>query len=399
MPRATLSACLIVQDEQRRLPAALDSLAFCDEIVVVDGGSGDQTVALAEGAGAKVLENPWPGFAAQRNVALHAAGGDWVLEVDADERVSPELRASIETLLAGPNSAEADVAVFALRHRFLGGLLGPSGKYPAYRTRLWRRGSYEHDESRRVHEGVEPRERPVVLSGDLEHELADTLGEALADAWRYARLESSHISPPRGPKPYLVGIALRPAVKLAYRLTLDGGWRDGWRGLLKVALDAGSDALVWSRVLVRRLSRSKGCGEVAQAREPTDAHFGRRPAGPPKVVALAHGPAAAARARDWLSALAAGGVDVALVCDRSAAAGGEAIAGQRVRRLTPLAALRALDVEMQIRTAHAVVAFGARARLVRALLPGALRPSVDGVRADAQPEMALARLRAALRWS
>src|SRR5947209_3726192 len=98
MARATLSACLIVQDEQDRLPDALASVAFCDEVIVVDGGSGDGTVQIARAGGARVIENPWPGFAAQRNVALDAARGEWILEIDADERVSPPLRRSIEAL-------------------------------------------------------------------------------------------------------------------------------------------------------------------------------------------------------------------------------------------------------------------------------------------------------------
>ena len=67
---------MIVQDEEARLPAALASVAFCDEVIVVDGGSGDRTMEIARNAGATVVENPWPGFAAQRNVALDAASGD-----------------------------------------------------------------------------------------------------------------------------------------------------------------------------------------------------------------------------------------------------------------------------------------------------------------------------------
>ena len=398
MSRERISACLIVQDEQRRLPEALDSVRFCDEIVVVDGGSRDDTVALARAAGATVIENPWPGFARQRNVALAAAGGDWVLELDADERVSPHLRVSIEALLQD-SAAGIDVAVCPLRHRFLGAPLGPSGKYPAYRTRIFRRGAYEHDQSRQVHEGIEPRERPVVLAGDLEHELADTAREALADAWRYARLESSHIPPPRAPLAYLLGIVLRPAAKLVYRLAIEGGLRDGWRGLLKISLDAGSDALVWSLVLARALS----AGRRAPADAPATSaqHFGRRPTGPPKVVALAGRGRPERAARAWLAELATAGVDVALIREDG---GGDRAPptdppGQRVRRLAPLQTMRALDVEMQVRTAHAVVAFGLRARLLARLLPGSLRPSIAGVEAGTAPERALERLRAAVAWS
>ncbi|MHB1539271.1 MAG: glycosyltransferase family 2 protein, partial [Solirubrobacteraceae bacterium] len=275
MSRERVTACLIVQDERERLPAALASVAFCDEVIVVDGGSTDGTQELARAAGATVIENDWPGFAAQRNIALDAASGDWVLEIDADERVSPQLRASIESLLAACEEG-ANVAVCALRNRFLGGWLGASAKYPAYRTRLFRTSVYRHDPARLVHEGVEPRERPVVLEGDLEHELAATPAEALADAWRYARLEAGRLQAPARVPAYLVGLLLRPLAKLAYRTLLENGWRDGWRGLAKISLDAGSDAVVWALLLARalaspgaRASGVRACAGRSRAGEPS----------------------------------------------------------------------------------------------------------------------------------
>ncbi|MGH2902534.1 MAG: glycosyltransferase family 2 protein [Solirubrobacteraceae bacterium] len=383
-----LTACLIVQDEQERLPRALDSVGFCDEIVVVDGGSTDGTVEIARAAGARVIVNPWPGFAAQRNVALDAASGEWVLEIDADERVSPPLRASIEELLAAPDP-DVKIAVCALRNRFLGRLLGPSAKYPAYRSRLFRRGAYRHDESRAVHEGIEPRQRPAVLAGDLEHELAATSREALLDAWRYARLESSHIVPPSSPLTYLVGVVIRPAAKVAYRTIVDRGWRDGWPGLAKILLDAASDVLVWMLVLVN-VTGSTTPNEASK--QSTDRHFGHRPAGSPKVVAIAARGDAAQRARRWLGSLRAEGLDVALVSDDSIR--DEEIPLQAVSRLRPLATMRALDVETQIRTVHAVVAFGHRATLVRRLLPSSLRPKIPGLDAHTDPVLAAKRLRA-----
>lgn len=394
--RQKITACLIVQDEERRLPAALDTLGFCDEIVVVDGGSSDRTIEIARARGAKVIENPWPGFAAQRNVAIAAATGDWVLEIDADERISPELRAEIVQLLSTADQ-NVNVAVFPSRNRFLGRFLGPAGKYPLYRTRLFRRGVYEHDESRQVHEGIEPRERPMVLHGDIEHELADSVAEALRDAWSYAKLESAHIPPTRDPRAYVFGIVVRPAAKLGYRLVLDGGWRDGWRGLFKVLLDVGSDALVWTLAL---LGPSRGSAAPAEASSPADpgaGHFGRRPIGPPKVIALARRGRPEQQARRWLGELAAAGVDVALVCDQTTGASGLPV--QRLRRLGLLLTMHAVDVEMQIRTAHAVVAFGKRAKLIQLLLPGALRPHVVGVDSTVEPARAVERLRAAVRWS
>jgi glycosyltransferase involved in cell wall biosynthesis len=94
-----LSAVLITHDEESRLPAALQSVAFCDEIVVVDSGSSDATREIAEAAGARVLlRTPWPGFVAQRNAAVDAARNDWVLALDADERVTPVLAAEIQAM-------------------------------------------------------------------------------------------------------------------------------------------------------------------------------------------------------------------------------------------------------------------------------------------------------------
>ncbi len=398
MPRARISACLIVQNERERLPAALASVAFCDEMIVVDGGSTDGTAALARAAGARVIERPWQGFAIQRNVAIDAAGGDWILEVDADERVSPALRASIEALLAQPPEGVA-MAVCALRNRFLGGALGPSAKYPAYRSRLFRRGAYRHDESLAVHEGLEPRERPAILAGDLEHELAATLREALLDTYGYARLESRRVPRPRAAGAYLKGIVLRPAAKLCYRAVLDGGWRDGWRGMLKISLDAGSDSLVWMLVLLRRgraqTPPSGGGGE----------HFGRRRAGPVRIVAVSDHGRPTERAVRWLSALQRHGADVALISEKPDPS--HDIPQQAVARIAPLAIIRALDVERQVRVIDAVVPFGRRARLVQHLLPPTLRPAIPGLSPDMDPDRAFALIEGtphmsgtvALKWS
>jgi hypothetical protein len=410
MPPERISACLIVQDEQEHISAALESVAFCDETIVVDGGSSDKTVEIARAAGALVIENHWPGFAAQRNVALDAAGGDWVLELDADERVSPALRRSIQALVERSPRAEESMAVCALRNRFLGGLLGPSAKYPAYRSRIFRRGAYRHDETRAVHEGVEPHERPFVLDGDLEHELAGTLNEALVDTLRYARLESLHVDRPATLRAALVGVALRPAAKLAYRTLVDGGWRDGWRGMLKISLDAGTDALVWI-LSIKRGRRGEAGTEGEERKLTREGHFGRRPVGPPKVVALSADGAPRRVAERWLDGLRAEGLDVTLVSPvggaqaweprarvETAAQGdaerddlprvGAGVPLQPLERLSPLGAIRALEIETQLRTIDAVVTVGRRARIVGMLLPQTLRPRIAGLDVSLEPQKA-----------
>ena len=173
------------------------------------------------------------------------------------------------------------MAVFALRNRFLGGPLGPSAKYPSYRSRLFRRGAYRHDESRAVHEGLErartsgdPRGRPRTRARRRR------CARRSADTWRYARLESEHVARPASALAYVKGIVLRPALKLVYRTVIDGGWRDGWRGLLKIWLDVSSDALVWARVLAGGGSSEADAGgralRPAQRGPAEDRRRGRR---------------------------------------------------------------------------------------------------------------------------
>jgi len=123
--RATITGCVIVRNEEGRLPRCLDSLRFCDEVIVVDSGSTDATIDVARVRGATVVENAWPGFGAQRNVALDHARGDWLIEVDADEWLSPELAAEIEAFLAEERPAYS-IAVLPMRQHFLGGELGLS---------------------------------------------------------------------------------------------------------------------------------------------------------------------------------------------------------------------------------------------------------------------------------
>lgn len=360
--RATVTACLIVKDEEVRLPAALETVAFCDEIVVVDSGSADRTPQIARAAGAKVIENPWPGFGGQRNVAIDHATGDWILEVDADERVSPLLRREIEDFLAGPPPADANIGAQPQRDWFLGAPLSAAGKYPKYRYRFFRRGAYRHDELRTVHEGLWSREPVVVFEGDFEHVLAGNWREALKDVWNYAKLEESQQVSPSGAAQWTRRLVLRPPLKFAYRLVIEGGWRDGWRGATKIGLDCASDVMVWTRVLAR---------PAGEGPDPGDVHgLGARLwLGPPRLVGVAGGPADVRPATAWLVEAAAAGADVAIVSDVAPPPG---IRGRRVPDVGPLYLIRALDAEEQLRPYDAVVPFGRRARVLTRLLRGRL---------------------------
>lgn len=385
---ATLSACIIARDEEQSLPDCLASVGFCREIVLVDSGSTDATASIARAAGAHVIEQPWLGFAAQRNVALDHASGDWVLEIDADERVSPQLREEIERFLADPPGG-VDLAGLPLREIFLGHALGPSAKYPKYRHRLLRRGSYRHDQARTVHEGFIPEGVVHPCDGDLIHLLATSWGEAVGDAWRYSRLEAGQLRGARSPASWIAGAVLRPAVKLLYRLTIDGGWRDGWAGFVKISLDCATDSVVWTRHLLGWRGSERGRSGVGES-----THYGSRRLrrGSLRVVGVAADPRAMADARRWLERARVAGADVALVGVRPAVDGvhggldASAVRLRELRRLGPVALIRALDAEDQLRPIDAVVAFGTRAGALMRAVPPALRGELSGISQETQPD-------------
>jgi hypothetical protein len=377
----TITACVIAQDEEQRLPDCLASLEFCDHIVVVDSGSRDRTRELAAGAGAQVVENPWPGFSAQRNVALDHAGGDWVLEIDADERVSPKLAAELRAFLAAPPAVT--MGAIPMRDVFLGKALGPSIRYPRYRHRLFRRGAFRHDEGRSVHEGLWP-DRPVhPFAGELHHLLASSWAEALADARAYARLEAAQRRRP-GAAEALTGIVARPLAKLAYRLFLYGGWRDGGRGFVKIALECGADSLA----TVHRLRHSAGEGLSGFGQE-------QPRLGPVRIVGIARSRRATARLTEWLEAAAREGADVALI--GCAPPAGSDVRHRPLDRLGPGRLVRALDAENQLRPVDALLPAGRRERLAMQLAPAALRGAVAPLSGDDDPQAAQSRLQSETR--
>jgi hypothetical protein len=366
-----LSACVIARNEQRRLPACLASVEFCDEIVVVDSGSTDRTVEIARAAGARVLERAWKGFAAQRNMALDAARGEWVLEVDADERITPPLRDEIVALLADP-PPQVDNAVMPLRQVFLGRRLGPSALYPSGRVRLLRRDVYRHDERRQVHEGVWSAGPAAYFRGDLEHILAESLREAVRDLRAYSRLESEHLPQATAARAVLVGMLVRPATKFLYRAWLLGGWRDGLPGLVKIQLDCLYDALTWARYLTQRRQRA-----AAGASGAGKGHFGRTgggSSGPVKVLAVARGVERTGSARRWLELAARDGADVVLVTDAPAAAG--RLRSVPISQRGPLGVLRAIAWADQLGGIEVLAVGSAVGRIAARLLPAHLRGGV-----------------------
>jgi glycosyltransferase involved in cell wall biosynthesis len=175
-----LSAIIIVKNEATNIAACLDALAFCDERVVVDSGSTDDTIALATARGARVVAHEWKGYGPQKNIALSLAEGDWVLSIDADERVSPELAREIQAIIASPRHDGYEIRRVS---RFLGRDMGL--RSPDYVLRLFRRGRARFSDDL-VHERVVCDGSVGRVETPLQHDAVTRLEQAIDRIDRYS---------------------------------------------------------------------------------------------------------------------------------------------------------------------------------------------------------------------
>ena len=228
----SLSVCIITLNEEANLGRTLESVkGLADEIIVVDSGSTDSTVAIAQSFGAKVSIEPWKGFAAQKNSALAKATSDWILSLDADEEVSPELAASIQSLFKSGKAPSFDAYTMNRRNMYLGRWIKHSGYYPDPKMRLVRRELAEF-ELRAVHEDMKKLPRMGHLNGDLIHHAYPTLESFVEHANRYSSLGAGMVVAERKAGFSIINIVLRPLVRFLYMYIFRLGFLDGREGLL-----------------------------------------------------------------------------------------------------------------------------------------------------------------------
>ena len=233
--RARLSACIITYNEADRIEACLRSVSFCDEIVVVDSHSTDSTRELASALGARVIERDWPGYRTQKQFAVDAATNDWVLCLDADERVSTELRAEVEAARASGLAPYAGWSVPRITDYF-GRFLRHGNAYPDRLTRLFdrRRGRWVGQE---IHENTRVDGPVGRMRGHLEHFSYRNLSDHQARMQRYASLMARALYD-SGKRCGLGRVLLNPQWRFVRGYVLRLGFLDGWRGLVFALIEA-----------------------------------------------------------------------------------------------------------------------------------------------------------------
>jgi len=231
-----LSVVMIAKNAADLLPDCLASVAWADEIVLLDSGSEDNTVEIARATGVKVFINiDWQGYGIQRQRAQSFATGDYVLMIDTDERITPELQQAIQTVLASPQPGA--VYSIARRNYFLGRFMRHCGWYPDRVMRLYERDRYQYN-ANLVHESLDCHQAQVIaLSGDLLHltcrDFASFQRKQLdyATAWAQERHQ-------RGKKTSLTGIFTHTIGAFLKTLLLRGGVLDGKQGWLLAVVNA-----------------------------------------------------------------------------------------------------------------------------------------------------------------
>ena len=227
-----ITATIITLNEAENIREAIQSVDWADEILIVDSESTDATREIAEQCGARVIVHPWPGFSKQKQFAVDAAESNWIFSLDADERVSPELRSSIDEIRRQDESVLADGYRVARRAFYMGRWIKGGGWYPDHQLRLFdrRRGKWRE---RLIHESVLMREgaRVETLRGDLLHySMRNPAHHRQMIDERYAPLGARQMLI-EGKRTSRLQVTAAGPLAFLRSFVLKGGFRDGAAGL------------------------------------------------------------------------------------------------------------------------------------------------------------------------
>lgn len=244
----TLSAILITKNEASNLRGCLETLGFCDEIIIVDNNSQDKTAEIAHEMGCKVIQTAdWPGFGQQKQRALDQAHGEWILSIDADERVTESLAIEIKRAI---RSEGISGFLIKRKSRFLGKWMRFGGWYPDYVLRLAKREVSRFD-GRRVHEKLLVIGRIEKLDAELLHHSYDTVSEFISKQARYSILGAELIHEKyssKSSKASIISATLRAIWTFLKLYLLQLGFLDGRHGFISASIKA--QAVLWKYIAI-----------------------------------------------------------------------------------------------------------------------------------------------------
>jgi glycosyltransferase involved in cell wall biosynthesis len=231
-----LSVCIITYNEAENLPRCLASVAFADEIVVLDSQSTDCTVDIARQAGCRVISQPFLGYVAQKNLALRHASHQWVLCLDADEWLRSGAAVAIRAALA---TRAPDVAGYTLKRHtyYLGDWVNHGGWWPEYKIRLFdrQRGRWCGNA---LHEGIQVEGHVAHLDVEIGHRSYKDIAHHFSKLNTYTTVMAQSLHERRAARVGVCTLVLRPALRFCRMFLLKGGWQDGVRGLLIAVIGA-----------------------------------------------------------------------------------------------------------------------------------------------------------------
>jgi glycosyltransferase involved in cell wall biosynthesis len=238
--QSTLSVAIITLNEEANLPRTLASVRFADEVIVLDSGSTDRTLEIAASfPNTRVISEPWKGFSGQKNSAIDKCTSQWILSLDADEEVSPELQIEMRTLLTG--DPPADAYLLRRRNLFLGKWMKHGGFYPDSKLRLFRRDSASFAPTARfaerpVHETIAFEGKLDTLRHDIIHHAYPELESYIEHMDRYSTLGAALLvsqgKTSRSIFAFFFNVYLAPRLAFFKNYILRFGFLDGREGLL-----------------------------------------------------------------------------------------------------------------------------------------------------------------------
>ncbi len=243
-----VSVTIITKNEEKNIKKCIESVQFADEIILVDCGSIDRTISIAQqfGEKVKIFQKKWMGYAAQKNFALSQTKNDWVLSLDADEQITSFLAQEIQKRLK-LDVGNFDGYYIPRKNYFLGRWIVHCGWYPDYQLRLFLKNK-AHFNDKAVHEKVIPPPKTDKLKNSLEHYSYQNLGEYFSRLNDYTNLQSKAKEDNSLYRIFFV-LGIKPIHRFFYMYFFKLGILDGWRGFLLSVLSGYYELLVFIKVI------------------------------------------------------------------------------------------------------------------------------------------------------